>query len=76
MVKVWLLCLIISMPNMPSVKTNSFLYISEEKCMEALVSYMNIYESKSEEYKKNLKTQGYCLPFESFPIKGIHNFNL
>lgn len=76
MVKVWLLCLIISMPNMPSVKTNSFLYISEEKCMEALVSYMNIYESKSKEYKETLKTQGYCLPFESFPIKGIHNLNL
>tara|TARA_R110000824_G_scaffold55358_2_gene152579 strand:+ start:878 stop:1090 length:213 start_codon:yes stop_codon:yes gene_type:complete len=61
------------MPNMLSVKTNSVLFFTEEKCMETLISYLNIYESKSEKYKKNLKTIGFCLPFESFPIKNKHN---
>ena len=45
-VKVWLLYLLISMPNMPSVKNNSFLYPNEEECMQALTDYLNIYESK------------------------------
>ena len=42
------------MPGMPSVKNNSFLYPSEEQCMEALTNYLNIYESKPLEYKENL----------------------
>ena len=75
-VKVWLLYLLISMPNMPSVKNNSFLYPSEEQCMEALTNYLNIYESKPLEYKENLKTTGYCLPFDSFPIQGMHKLSL
>ena len=57
-IKVWLLYLLISMPNMPSVKNNSFLYPNEEECMQALADYLNIYESKSAEYKENLKTTG------------------
>ena len=71
-VKVWLLYLLISMPNMPSVKNNSFLYPNEEECMQALVDYLNIYESKSAEYKAGLKTMGYCLPFDAFPIQGMN----
>jgi hypothetical protein len=39
--------------------------------MQALTDYLNIYESKSEEYKEKLKTTGYCLPFDAFPIKGM-----
>ena len=60
------------MPNMPSVKNNSFLYPNEEECMQALVDYLNIYESKSAEYKAGLKTTGYCLPFDAFPIQGMN----
>ena len=60
------------MPGMPSVKNNSFLYPNEEECMQALVDYLNIYESKSAEYKAGLKTTGYCLPFEAFPIQGMN----
>tara|TARA_R100000231_G_scaffold96579_1_gene72224 strand:+ start:715 stop:942 length:228 start_codon:yes stop_codon:yes gene_type:complete len=71
-IKVWLLYLLISMPNMPSVKNNSFLYPNEEECMQALVDYLNIYESKSAEYKAGLKTTGYCLPFDAFPIQGMN----
>ena len=74
-VKVWLLYLLISMPNMPSVKNNSFLYPNEEECMQALADYLNIYESKSAKYKENLKTMGYCLPFDPFPIQGMHKLS-
>ncbi len=74
-VKVWLLYLLISMPNMPSVKNNSFLYPNEEECMQALADYLNIYESKSAEYKEKLKTTGYCLPFDAFPVKGMHKLS-
>ena len=74
-VKVWLLYLLISMPNMPSVKNNSFLYPNEEECMQALTDYLNIYESKRAEYKENLKTTGYCLPFDAFPVKGMHKLS-
>ena len=61
-----------SQPNLPSVKTNSFLYADEDSCMTALADYLNIYESKPLEYKNNLTTMGYCLPFEAFPIQGLN----
>jgi hypothetical protein len=76
MIKIWLLYLLISMPGMPSVKNNSFIYPTEDSCMQALTDYLNLYNSKSPEYKKNLVTTGYCLPFDSFPIKGLNNFDL
>ena len=41
----------------------------------SLTSYLNIYESKSAEYKENLKTTGYCLPFDAFPVKGMHKLS-
>ena len=64
------------MPNMPSVKNNSFIYPTEEACMQALTDYLNIYESKSLEYKENLKTTGFCLPFNAFPIQGMNKLKL
>ena len=76
MIKIWLLVLFMSTPNMPSVKYNVFLYPTENKCMVALTEYLNIYESKSENYKKTLTTTGYCLSFNSFPVKGVHNLDL
>ena len=75
-VKIWLLYLLISMPGMPSVKNNSFLYLNEEECMQALTTYLNIYEAKPLEYKEKLKTTGYCLPFDAFPIQGMHKLSL
>tara|TARA_R100001594_G_scaffold361_2_gene1463 strand:+ start:937 stop:1161 length:225 start_codon:yes stop_codon:yes gene_type:complete len=72
MIKVWLLFLMISQPNLPSVKTQSFLYADEDSCMTALADYLNIYEAKPLEYKNNMVTTGYCLPFKAFPIKGLN----
>ena len=74
-VKIWLLYLLISMPGMPSVKNNSFLYPNEEECMQALTTYLNIYEAKPLEYKEKLKTTGCCLPFDAFPVQGMHKLS-
>ena len=63
------------MPGMPSVKNNSFLYPNEDECMKVLTNYLNIYESKSAEYKESLKTTGYCLPFDAFPVQGMHKLS-
>ena len=63
------------MPGMPSVKNNSFLYPNEDECMKVLTNYLNIYESKSAEYKESLKTTGYCLPFDAFPIQGMYKLS-
>ena len=75
MIKVWLLILMMSQPGMPSVKHNAFLYPNEDDCMQALADYLNIYERKSAEYKENLKTTGYCLPFDAFPIQGMNKLS-
>tara|TARA_R100000353_G_scaffold47337_1_gene37740 strand:- start:114 stop:338 length:225 start_codon:yes stop_codon:yes gene_type:complete len=73
MIKVWLLFIMISNPGLPSVKTQSFLYADEHSCMTALADYLNIYEAKPLEYKNNMVTSGYCLPFEAFPIQGLNS---
>ena len=72
MIKIWLLVLFISIPDMPGVKHNAFLYHTEFECNSALAEYLTIYESKSPEYKQKLTTDGYCLSFDAFPIKGFH----
>ena len=44
--------------------------------MQALTTYLNIYEAKPLEYKEKLKTTGYCLPFDAFPVQGMHKLSL
>jgi hypothetical protein len=63
--------MLMSSPNMPSVKYNAILYKTEDECNEALVSYLNYYESKPLSYKEKVVTDAFCLPFEAFPIKGL-----
>ena len=69
---IWVMVMLMSSPNMTSIKTQSFLYPTEEKCMTALAEYLSLYESKSLGYMENLKTTGYCLPFDAFPVKGMN----
>ena len=64
--------MLISMPNMPSVKYNAFVFPTEHLCMEARDGYMSAYAAKDLEYKSNLKTEAFCIPFDSFPITGIN----
>ena len=50
MVKVFLLLMIVSMPDMPSVKYNALLYPSMDECIVAREGYMATYKSKDQNY--------------------------
>ena len=69
---IWLMLMLMSSPNMPSVKYNALLYNSEDECMKSITDYLNYYEQKPQEYKDRVVTEAFCLPFEAFPIKGLN----
>ena len=71
MTKIWLLLMLLSSPNQPSVKYTAAIYPTEDQCITARMNYMEIYEAKPPEYKLTLKTEAFCIPFESFPIEGM-----
>ena len=71
MVKIWLFLMLMSTPNQPTVKYNALIYPTEEECLVARESYMEAYEAKPREYRDGLVTEGYCIPFDSFPIVGM-----
>ena len=64
--------MLMSAPNLPSVKYNAVLYNTETECLDSLASYLNYYEAKPQEYKDRIKTNAFCLPFDAFPIKGLN----
>tara|TARA_R110001599_G_scaffold259913_1_gene460362 strand:- start:353 stop:565 length:213 start_codon:yes stop_codon:yes gene_type:complete len=61
-----------SMPNAPSVKYMGSIYPTEEECLYAQASYLNMYEAKPQEYKDQLVTDTSCLSFNAFPVKGMN----
>ena len=63
--------MLISMPNQPSVRYHAAIYPTEDQCIIAKTSYMDIYEAKPLDYKLSLKTEAFCIPFDSFPISGM-----
>ena len=65
--------MILSSPNQPSVKYHAAIYPTEEQCVVATTAYMEGYEAKPPEYKLTMKTEAICIPFESFPIKGMES---
>tara|TARA_R100000458_G_scaffold57198_1_gene63018 strand:- start:463 stop:681 length:219 start_codon:yes stop_codon:yes gene_type:complete len=69
MIKVWLLVMFMHSPTLPFVKYQAIMYHNEEQCMNYLADYLNAYESKSEEYKKELVVDAHCIPFNSFLIQ-------
>ena len=69
---IWLMIMLISSPNMPSVKYNALLYNTEAECLDSIANYLTYYEAKPQEYKNTLVTDAFCLPFEAFPIKGLN----
>jgi hypothetical protein len=72
MTKVFLFLMLMSSPNQPSVKYNAYLYPSEEECILAKDKYINLYNNKTEEYKSKIVTNGYCIPFDSFPVTAFN----
>jgi len=73
-IKIWFLLMLISMPNQPSIKYQGAIYSTEEQCMMARQGFHNGYENKSDDYKRGVVVDSFCLPFEAFPIKGM-NYN-
>ena len=71
MVKVWLLLMLMSSPNQPSVKYTASIFPTEEQCVVARAGFMELYEAKPEGFKLTMKTKAICVPFEAFPIKGM-----
>ena len=69
--KIWLFLMIMSTPGQPTVKYNASIYPTEEECMEVREGYMETFRAKSYEYKLTMRTEAHCIPFESFPIKGM-----
>ena len=69
---IWLMLMLMSSPNMPSVKYHALLYNTEGECMKSVVDYLNFYEGKPQEYKDVVVTEAFCLQFEAFPIKGLN----
>ena len=60
--------MLLSVPNQPSVKYNALIYFTEEECLIAKKGYMENYKSKDQEYKDRVRTNAYCVPFDSFPL--------
>ena len=68
MIKVWFMLVLISVPNVPSIKYNGFLYLDEEECQVAKYEFLEAYHQKPLEYKALTKMNAYCVEFESFPL--------
>ena len=68
MIKVWFMLVLISVPNVPSIKYNGFLYMGEEECQVAKYEFLEAYHQKPLEYKVVTKMNAYCVEFESFPL--------
>tara|TARA_B100000029_G_scaffold301866_1_gene294752 strand:- start:1420 stop:1650 length:231 start_codon:yes stop_codon:yes gene_type:complete len=73
MIKVWLMVMFMSSPDMPSVKYQTIAYKTEEECLYAKYSYLDFYAAKPDSYKATLVTDAHCIEFESFPIKAFNN---
>ena len=71
MAQIFLLLMLISMPNQPSVKYTASVYSTEYQCAEAQIGFQEAYEAKPRSYKDMMKVKAICIPFESFPIKGM-----
>ena len=71
MTKIWLLLMLMSSPNLPSIKYHAAIYPTEGNCITARENFMKAYEAKPPEYKLTMKTEAFCIPFNSFPIVGM-----
>ena len=65
---VFLLLMLLSVPNQPSVKYNALIYFTEQQCLNAKIEYMKEYNKKDIEYKSRVKTNAYCVTFDAFPL--------
>jgi len=72
MFKVFLLLMLMSTPNQPSIKYNAVIYFTEQECLIAKNGYMEAYANKDQEYKDKLITEAFCVPFDAFPLTSMN----
>ena len=65
---VFLLLMLMSSPNQPTIKYNGILYYTEAECIIARDGYMDAYDGKGRDYKDLIITKAYCVPFDAFPL--------
>ena len=71
---IFLLLMIMSAPNQPTVRYNAVLYDNDVECEIARAGYMDTYENQSKDFKDSMITEAFCIPFDAFPLiktKGI-----
>jgi len=68
MIKIFVLLMILSAPNQPSVQYNAIIYTTELDCNHAKGLYMESYNKQSKANKEKLTTEATCIPFNSFPL--------
>lgn len=71
MTKIFLLLMLISMPDQPSVRYTASIYSTEYQCAEAQISFQDGYEAEPQSYKDKIRVKSLCVPFDAFPIKGM-----
>ena len=71
MAQIFLLLMLISMPNQPSVKYTASVYSTEYQCAEAQIGFQEAYEAKPQSYKDKVRVKSICVSFEAFPVKGL-----
>ena len=55
---IWLMLMLMSSPNMPSVKYHALLYNTEGECMKSVVDYLNFYVLSSTIPSVSIRTSG------------------
>jgi len=65
---VFLLLMLMSSPNQPSIRYNGVLYYTEAECIIARDGYIDAYNNKTQEYKDLIITEAHCIPFDAFPL--------
>ena len=71
MAQIFLLLMLISMPDQPSVRYTASIYPTEYQCEQAQIGFQEAYEAKPQSYKNGVRVKSLCVPFEAFPIKGM-----
>ena len=60
--------MLMSSPNQSTIKYNGIVYPSAIECEMARAGYMDAYKRKEEEYKNEITTEAFCIPFDAFPL--------
>ena len=68
MTKVFLLIILMSMPNQTTIRYQGILYKSETECIIAREKYMNNYHQQTQTHKDMIVTDAHCIPFDAFPL--------